>query len=428
MQDIVVLASKSTRTRLIVASIVLMSIVGAIFAIRWQLGNMLSSLTRSEDAGAADIAAVGARWAPSDPLGAWLRASIDGDPAAAVNFLEQSVRLAPYDHRWRIELGRALEQDDQLERAETELKKAVELAPEYAYPRWHLGNFYLRRDRVDEAMAELKKAADDNQVYREQVFSLAWDYFARDAASVEALGGDDTDARASLAYFFAARGRAAESLRNWNQLTDDEKASRFAVARSIAHGLYVQRAFPQALEFSRQLNLDPDARPETVTDGSFEKGANGPGDSRFGWEVGRRDPKVEIGSDLRVRSNGVRSLRVTLKGYAKATLAAVFQTVVVEPGRRYRLRFWVRTENLKSAGLPELEVTNANDDKGLVRSAAFPAGTVDWQAMSVEFTAPGNCTAVSIRTVRAFCGDECPVTGTFWYDDFVLDKLAASRP
>ena len=34
---------------------------------------------------------------------------------------------------WRIELGRALEQDDQVELAEVELLKAVELAPAYAY-------------------------------------------------------------------------------------------------------------------------------------------------------------------------------------------------------------------------------------------------------------------------------------------------------
>jgi len=30
---------------------------------------------------------------------------------------------------------------------------------------------------------------------------------------------------------------------------------------------------------------------------------------------------------------------------------------------------------------------------------------------------------VTIRTVRAYCGDDCPITGTLWYDDFELKKI-----
>ncbi|HCA58316.1 MAG TPA: hypothetical protein DEP46_10060, partial [Blastocatellia bacterium] len=76
-----------------------------------------------------------------------------------------------------------------------------------------------------EAFAELNKAAQKSSVYREQVFSLAWDYFGKDAAAVEKVAGDAPDVRASLALFFAARGASADALRNWNLLTQEQKAA-----------------------------------------------------------------------------------------------------------------------------------------------------------------------------------------------------------
>ena len=43
--------------------------------------------------------------------------------------------------------------------------------------------------------------------------------------------------------------------------------------------------------------------------------------------------------------------------------------------------------------------------------------------MTVEFTAPEDFDAVMIRTGRIVCGEECPISGTIWYDDFRLTKL-----
>ena len=86
----------------------------------------------------------------------------------------------------------------------------------------------------------------------------------------------------------------------------------------------------EALEFSRQLGFDPDSRPESITDGRLRAGVSGGGDSRFG---GRSADAIR-----RSRSSGcpilpigsTRRLRVTFRGYAKATLATIYQKVVVE--------------------------------------------------------------------------------------------------
>ena len=426
--DLIELDSKSLRLRLLLVGAIVTGIVLAWFGVSWQLGDMLANLTLPTDLNAAPVAALAAKLAPADPMTSWLQASAGDDgtavnPVSSLETFEQTVRLAPFDYRWRVDLGRALEQDGQTERGEAEFKRAVELAPSYAYPRWHLGNFYLRQKRTDEAFARLKKATENNTEYREQVFSLAWEYFEKDVAQLEKLAGDLPEPRASLAYFLAAHGRAADSLRNWNLLSDRDKAANYTIGKSIALGLYQQRHFAQALEFSKQDGNDVAANAGVVTNAGFELPVAETETSWYGWQIVRTDPKIEIAADSKIRHLGDRSLRVTFKSYVKPSLANITQTVVVEPRTRYRLRFFVRTENLKSAAGPLIEIGNANDDKSIAQSKPFQMGNNDWQEMTVEFTAPENCDGIQIRTIRSYCGDSCAINGTFWYDDFELTKL-----
>jgi hypothetical protein len=49
-------------------------------------------------------------------------------------------------------------------------------------------------------------------------------------------------------------------------------------------------------------------------------------------------------------------------------------------------------------------------------------GTTDWQDVALDFTVPEGIEGVEIRTVRANCGEDCPIAGTFWYDDFRLTR------
>ncbi|MFT3745674.1 MAG: hypothetical protein QM785_15470 [Pyrinomonadaceae bacterium] len=423
MSDLKVIDTSDVKIRVMLTLGMVIVLAVTLFSVRWQLGNMLATLTTETDPNVGDIAAIATRWAPSDPEGYSLKASVAESPGDSIAALEDAVRRSPYEYRWRTDLGRAYEQDDRNAEAEAQLKKAVELAPTYSAARWHLGNFYLRHEQTEKAMAELKIAAENSIRFREQVFSLIWDYSGKNATELEKLAGDRGDMRARLAYFLAARGRAEEALRNWNYLSEADKAKNTSIARSMALGLFDQKHFRESLEFARQYGAEAQALPETITNGSFEQAIGGDEDSRFGWQIPRNDPKFDATADARVKRDGNRSLRLTFKGYNKPTFANVLQTVVVEPGRKYRLQFWVRTENLRSAGLPLVEIVNANDDRTLVRSAQMPSGTAEWQQIAIDFATPPNCGGVSIRTIREFCGEDCPISGILWYDDFSLSKL-----
>jgi len=399
------------------------------FGVRWQIGNMLGELASPSQENVLEVAQAAAGLAPRDPvsrslIAAKLRQDFTPESieASVVNF-EEAVRLSPNDFRLWIELGRAYEQADRFEDAERAFRRGVELAPEYTFPQWQIGNFYLRRGRADEAFAYLAKAAEKSIVYREQVFGLAWDYFEKDAARVEQLASDTPSVRVTLAHFYAQRGAADDALRVWNSIPESEKVLHPAILRSITEHLYSKRAYRQALEFSRQAGIDPEAEIAKVTNPGFEKFLGDVEPGLFGWKINRGDSKFEILTDSSVKAAGQRSLRLTFKNYVRPELFNPSQIVAVQPESRFRLTFMLRVENLRTGAKPMMEVVNANNDISIARTQPFPTGTHDWQPATVEFSVPVGCDGVTIRTVREPCGEICPISGTMWLDNFSLEKL-----
>ncbi len=428
-QHLAIYNSRTTAGRIVLAGAILAALIFAWCTVRWQLGNMLAALTPNNSPNAAEIAELAVSMDPSDPLPRWLlsvKQREDFSPAsidASVISLENAVRLAPNDFRWWVELGRAYEQAERPVEAESALLKAVDLAPNYTFPRWQLGNFYLRNDREQEAFVQLSKATEKSIVYRNQVFSLVWDFYQKDATRVEQVAATDPDTRVTLALFFALRDSPQDALRVWNTLSEEEKQKRQVNGRTIAQSLLRSRFISQAFEFAKQTGFDPDAEPERVTNAGFE-GSLGEADATmFGWRIYRDQPRVELVSDTSVKHSGQRSLKVSFKNYLKPELYNAVQLVRVEPGVKYRLSYWVRTENLKSGGTPFFDITDARTDQVLAGSEAFANGTNDWQQYHIDFTTPAVCDGVFIKMARVPCGETCPISGMLWLDDFDLSRI-----
>lgn len=415
--------------RIALLASVVVTLTFAWFSVRWQIGDMLGELTSPAEQDAGRIALAAIDLAPSDPRGYWLagsvrRASFDqAGIDSSIDFFKQGVRRSPYYHRSWTELGRANEQAGQNENAEQAFRRAVELAPEYAIPRWQLGNFYLRQGRVDDAIRELRVAAKHNSPYRLQVFGIAWNVLGTDPRQVEQFASEEPDVRAALASFYGMRNRPDDALRVWNMLGENDKARYKRLGTAITIDLFTQRSFTVALEFSRQAGIDPTARIEAITNGDFETAIKDSQRPLFDWAIYRTDGKIELVRDGGTKRSGSQSLRFTFRGYAKQALHNLQQMIAVRPAARYRLTFWVRTENLKSGSMPFIEVMNPVGNSLNTVSPPFPSGTNDWQQLSAEFNVPENSQGVYIRTNREPCPVECPTTGIFWLDDFELTRL-----
>ena len=409
---------------------VLIALVFGFFAIKWQLGNAIAELTTPSQPNAEQIARVANSLAPSDPMPLWLSAAKAKEDFSAegtertVELLEAVVRRSPEDFRWWIELGRAYEQSEQLEKAEAAFNRSINVAPEYTYPRWQFGNFLIRQGRSEDAFVQLKEATRKSPVYREQVFSLAWDYFDKDATRVEQLAADTPEVRANLALFYAVRSSSEDSLRMWNSLDEEKKTEHIATAKIIAQGLHDKRLLRQALEFAKQTGIDPEAEQESVSNGGFENGWGKPEDTLFGWRVNRTDSRVEISSDTVVKFQGDRSMKINFRTFDKRDFYNISQIVTIVPGKNYRLSFKLRTENLKSGGTPLVQVLTTVEDAVIAATEPFPVGTADWKEYTIDFTAPPIAEGISIRTTRVYCGEQCPIVGVLWYDDFKLERVS----
>lgn len=427
-EQIKIVETKDWKGRLILIALIVAAIAFAWFSISWQMGNMLASLTSANDPNTKQIADFAQTLSPHDPITNWLKANVEKDVftpeslTRSITGFEQTVRTAPNDYRYWIELGRVYEQAEQFEKAEKAFQEAIKLAPNYSVVHWQIGNFYLRQGREDEAFAELRKSAESSALYGEQVFAIVWEYFDKDTAKLEQLAGDNADVRAGLTKFYAIKERPEDSLRIWNTLSAGDKQRNQAVTRIIAQSLYEKRNFRSSIEFVRQLGIEPTAQAENVQNGSFESPISAEAkDVYFGWKIYKLE-KVDVNTDPLKKKEGNKSLRVSFNGYAGISVKNVWQIVTTVPNKKYRLSFWLRTENLKSAGTPNLEIVNANDEKIITTGAPFPTGTNDWLPVSIEFTAPENAEAVVIRLDRAYCGDVCPIVGTIWLDDFKLES------
>lgn len=408
---------------------------GVIFALgfSWvgvsrQMGGMVANITSVNDPDAAAIIDTAAMLSPSDPMPQWLKASLrkqefsDQATAEALELFREAVRRSPNDFRWWIELGRAYEQSGDETNAEAALQRSVSLAPNYTFPRWQLGNFFLRHDRSNEAFAEFKLATQNNETYREQVFSLAWDYFDKDPAMLEKLVADQPDVYLSLTRFYAVRGMASDALRVWAKVPDDMKRENVETAKIITQVLFEKRKFPEALKFAVELGVDPDSQAEQVTNGGFEKALPDMDKTWFNWRQPRGEGKFDTLLDQSVKHEGSRSVKITFRNYTRPELYLLGQAIAVTPSHNYRLTFWLRTEALRSGGPPELDITNGADDKLIASSRPFPQGTNDWQKFEIDFRTPEDCTGIFLNTTRQLCGENCPIYGTIWYDDFTLTR------
>ena len=156
--------------------------------------------------------------------------------------------------------------------------------------------------------------------------------------------------------------------------------------------------------------------------GGFEKPFGNTEDTIFGWRIDKSDGKLDILMDSAVKKEGLRSLKLTFRGYAKPGLYNVVQHVAVQPLANYSISFWLRTENLRTGGEPMVEIVNGNSDGVIAASQRFPLGSTDWQKIKINFTVPEDCEGIVIRTSRAYCGENCPISGTVWYDDFNIGR------
>ena len=363
----------------------------------------------------------------SDPEVRYTRAVLftgTGEFTAAARELEQTIVLRPRDHNLWVELGLARDQAGEAESAIAALKESTRLAPYYAQPRWQLGNLLIRKGRYDEAFAELRGAVASNPTLLPNAIDLAYGLYGGDAAAVErTIQPQTASARFTLARFFARNGKAEDALRLFRVSGRVSDADR----QKLLAELFAARQFPAAYEVwannpdgTRQSNLF--SGRASMIDASFEEDIRTGASTTFGWRIDRDQRAVKASLNTNEPHTGARSLLLEWSGDPQPSTAVVSQLVLVSPKKAYRLSFWVRTEDLVTAGSPIITVSEpAETERLLTYSAPLVQSTKDWRRYSLQFETGTDTQAINIAVRREGCtATPCPIFGRIWFDDFVL--------
>jgi hypothetical protein len=430
-EQVILINVRPVWARVPVLLLALAALYCAWFGVRWGIGNTMAETApvsyAKDPAAAFESAEAAARLAPRDPFTHLMLARLnqvsfepEGVPRALAEY-EQAAALAPNDFLIWMEAGRARAALGDPEGGVATLRRAAALAPNYTQPHWHLGNALLRAGLTDEAFAELRRAADADTTLRPQVFNLAWQVYAPDLARVVDAVGKSAESRAQLVAVLAGRGNLEESQKVWAGLAPEERRTQPGAADPLARALYAKGQYRRAHAVLSEGGF-PGLAVGQFNDGGFESDIAPGARSLFGWNVTQGGGQVVI--DARGAHGGRRALRVYFSASGQVDFRNVTQVVAVEPGARYRLTYFVKTDDLRSTATLSITVSEpATPEVLLGASAPVPQGTRDWQQVSFEFTAGPKTEAVLVRVVRVACAEGvCPIFGKIWYDDFHLER------
>lgn len=337
----------------------------------------------------------------------------------ARNSFEIASRLRYRDDYLWLELGRTREELGDTSAALAAFDQAVRYAPYYAHTYWQRGNLKLRMGQYNEAFDDLRAAAASRKSYVPTLIDLAWGLSRGDMKTAEQLIQISTDQdRFAFARFLAQKGKGKESIEQFRLLVaarSDENR------RALIKELIAGKAFREAFELWR---TDPSLKPPVILNGGFEDTIDlGSPDSTFGWTVfGKSEAKIV--RDESEKLSGRASLLIGLNGNWKGPAETITQTIVVEPERRYRISFGVKTKEMVTGGPPAIAVKDVANEQRLGQSEVFPTPSSGWQKMSFEFSTTPSTQAIVLELARVegACSP-CPIFGELWLDDFVIEDV-----
>lgn len=364
--------------------------------------------------------------APSDAEAHRARARVlsrSQQPAEARKSFEIASSLRHRDDYLWIELGSTRDEQGDTAAALAAFDQAVRYAPYYAHTLWQRGNLKLRLGQYDAAFADLRAAAASKNSLMPSLIDLAYGVTRGDAKAVAQLiqVANDQD-RLAFARFLAQKGKGNECLKQarllGTSLSDQNR-------RELVQQLIAAKAFSAAFELWR---TDRSLKSPVISNGGFEEPLQPFVDTGFNWYVFPKSEAV-IAADEGQKLSGGKSLRVGfLAGDWKAAEGdVIFQRIIVDSQRRYRVNFGVKTKDLVSGVPPAVVITDAASKERLGRSEVFPTPSSDWQRMSFEFTTMATTEAVVLQLMRVERSVD-PIFGELWLDDFVIEYVGTVNP
>lgn len=319
---------------------------------------------------------------PSNTRYLALRAlQLDYDGSDPVPVLERIAVLNPVSSAPRIRLGLAAEVRGDFVTAEHWLLSAARVDQQFE-PSWTLANFYFRQNRAEDFWTWIRRALEVSYGDRTPAFELCWRMAGEPNEVLERAMPDRPEVASAYLYYLLDRHRTDRPKLTGNYVVEDAslRLARSVVAydaaavEAICDFLIDERRAESARELWAMLG-NPNLTG--MTNGDFGHPSRGRG---FDW-------RFEGGSGVVHVPQDGGGHRVVLSGKEAERTALLRQFVYLEPGKRYTLRWKIRTSGI--AMLTGLSWT-ASTDAGIVDASG------EWRDGKMEFTATSVLTQVEL--------------------------------
>lgn len=369
-----------------------------------------------------------ARWDPSNPavqtrLGRTLKESANReDLARAQEHLEAALRSWPsHGFAW-LYLAEVLDRAGDRERARRALDTALRLDAHNVALRWEAATLLLQWGDRRAATEHLRYVLAVDPGQRQLAFQLLR-HLAGPEAAVDQLLPAEADALTNILQAALREEDAALAQAAWERRARLSPPLHPDLHKSYLN-LLIRHGDGEAAARAWSL-VAPSAESRDaangVWNGSFE------GDPLVGWGLGWRLAKVwgaQINIDRLIAAHGSQSLRLSFNTFPNLEFRGVYQTVPVQPGRRYRLEAQVRATDFTTRSGLKLQVIVPGDDTVIAETGTVSGTTSGWVPLSARVAVPSGVSLVKIVVSRdKATAPEGNLGGKVWVDHVSLVPL-----
>jgi tetratricopeptide (TPR) repeat protein len=354
------------------------------------------------------------------------------EPVRAVQSLQRAVSLDPYSAEALLDLAAAYDGEGATADARRAFLAAQRVYPLSADVAWSYGNFLLRQGEQDAAFSEIRKAIELEPKRAAEAISRA----LRVQPNANILLDKAVPPTPAVYLPILLSLSNADDLDNaqlvWNRLIALQQKVPMSEMYFLINELIRQRRVADAVHtWNQAVSImqnppPPDPAGSLLWDGGFESGYTGGG---FSWHFIPATSDVQISLDQTEKHSGKRSLRILFNGHRNISFEDACHNIAPEPGRKYLLSAWVKTQSLTSSEGVRLQifVFTATNTESVETEEVH--GTQPWKQVQLVWVAPPGAGFGSVCVKRKMSDmPESDIEGAAWLDDISMVPVNEDPP
>jgi len=346
------------------------------------------------------------------------------DPALAIQALQRAIRLDRYSSEALLELANAYDGEGDSMRARETFLAAQSVYPLSAEVCWSYGNFLLRQGQQDAAFRQFHKAVELDPKRAAEAFSRALRAQPDANILLDQAVPASVEVYLPILHSLTAVGDLENANLVWKRLLALHQTVPIRdVVSLIDEDIHQRRVADAVRAWSEAISLmqnppPPDPQGSLLWDGGFESGYTGGG---FSWRFTAVTKDAQVAFDRSEKHSGAQSLRILFNGHENLAFEDVCHSIAPEPGQRYLLTAWVKTQSLTSSEGVRLQLFVFAPAGNQAVTTEEVHGTQPWKQIQLPWTAPPGAGYGSVCVKRKMSDQpEANIQGAAWIDDVWL--------